>query len=85
MSLFTVKTPTLETMREVAQELGFDNMGDDDLRLHMKMLEGNFAAYNLVDGMADELPAVRYPRAPGRRPAPAARRARRPGWGRASG
>ena len=29
MTLFTVKTPTLETMREVAQELGFDNMGDE--------------------------------------------------------
>ena len=70
MSLFTVKTPTLETMREAATELGFDNMGDDDLRLHMKMLEGNFAAYNIVDQMPDEVPEARYPRAPGRRPSP---------------
>src|SRR4028119_138353 len=57
-------------MREVAAELGFDNMGDDDLRLHMKMLEGNFAAYNVVDQMPDEVPEVRYPRTPGRRPSP---------------
>ena len=70
MTTHTVKTPTLETMREVASELGFANMGDDDLRLHLKMLEGNFQAYNIVDQMPDELPEVRYPRTPGRRPSP---------------
>ena len=70
MTTHTVKTPTLETMREVASELGFVNMGDDDLRLHLKMLEGNFQAYNIVDQMPDELPEVRYPRTPGRRPSP---------------
>jgi amidase len=70
MPTLTIRTPTLETMREVAAELGFANMSDDDLRLHLKMLEGNFAAYNVVDQMPDELPEVRYPRTPGRRPAP---------------
>ena len=70
MTTLTVKTPTLDEMREVARELGFKGMGDDDLRLHLKMLEGNFAAYNVVDGMSDELPEVRYPRTPGRRPPP---------------
>ena len=71
MATHTVKTPTLEEMRAVATELGFVNMGDGDLRLHMRMLEGNFAAYNVVDQMADEVPEVRYPRTPGRRPPPA--------------
>ena len=56
MPTLTIRTPTLETMREVATELGFANMSDDDLRLHMKMLEGNFAAYNTVDQMPDEVP-----------------------------
>src|SRR3712207_7770368 len=70
MPTLTIRTPTLETMREVATELGFANMSDDDLRLHMKMLEGNFAAYNTVDQMPDEVPEVRYPRTPGRRPPP---------------
>ena len=70
MTTLTVKTPTLDEMREVARELGFKGMGDDDLRLHLKMLEGNFAAYNVVDGMLDEVPEVRYPRTPGRRPTP---------------
>ena len=69
MSLNTVKTPTLAQMREVAAELGM-TMSDEDLGLHLKMLEGNFAAYNLVDQMPDELPEVGYPRTPGRRPAP---------------
>jgi amidase len=69
MTTLTVKTPTLDEMREVALELGFTGMGDDDLRLHLKMLEGGFQAYNLVDQMPDELPEVRYPRTPGRRPA----------------
>jgi amidase len=68
MPTLTIRTPTLNTMREVATELGFANMSDDDLRLHMKMLEGNFAAYNIVDQMSDEVPEVRYPRTPGRRP-----------------
>ncbi len=70
MTTLTVKTPTLEELREVALELGFTNMSDGDLRLHHKMLEGNFAAYNVVDQMTDELPEVRHPRTPGRRPAP---------------
>ena len=59
-----------EEMRAVARELGFKGMGEEDLRLHLKMLEGNFAAYNVVDAMPDEMPEVRYPRTPGRRPSP---------------
>lgn len=70
MTLHTVKMPALQEMREVATELGFGRMSDEELRLHMAALEGNFAAYNLVDQMPDELPEVRYPRTPGRRPAP---------------
>ena len=70
MTTLTVKTPTLDEMRAVARELGFKGMGEEDLRLHLKMLEGNFAAYNVVDAMPDEMPEVRYPRTPGRRPSP---------------
>ena len=68
MSTLTVKTPTLEELRSVAQELGFVNMSDGDLQLHLQSLESGFVAYNLVDQMPDELPEVRYPRTPGRRP-----------------
>ena len=68
MSTLTVKTPTLDEMRAVAQELGFVNMSDADLQLHLQSLESGFEAYNLLDRMPDELPPVRYPRTPGRRP-----------------
>ena len=68
MTTFTVKTPTLDEMRDVALELGFTNMGDEDLRLHLKMLESGFQAYNAVDQMPDELPEARFARTPGRRP-----------------
>jgi amidase len=70
MSLNTVKTPTLEQLGEVAAELGF-SFSQSDLAAHLEALLPSFAAYNLVDRMPDELPAVAYPRRPGRRPAAA--------------
>ena len=42
MTILTVKTPTLDEMRAVATELGFVNLSDGDLLLHLKMLEGGF-------------------------------------------
>ena len=67
MTTQTVKTPTLAQLREVATALGF-TMGDAELGEQLQCLLPSFAAYNLVDRMTDELPAVRYPRTPGRRP-----------------
>jgi amidase len=69
MSLNTVKTPTLEQLGEVAAELGL-TFSPTDLAAHLEALLPSFAAYNLVDRLPDELPAVAYPRRPGRRPAP---------------
>jgi amidase len=69
MSLDTVKVPTLEQLREVAAELGF-TFADADLAAHHEALIPAFAVYNALDHMADELPAVIYPRLPGRRPTP---------------
>jgi amidase len=68
MSLDTVKRPTLEQLREVAGELGF-TFPDADLAAHHDALIPAFAAYNALDRMPDELPAVTYPRLPGGRPA----------------
>ncbi len=67
MPLGTLKVPTVDTLREVAAELGM-TMSDDELSQHIALLVGGVAAYNLVDQMADELPAVKYPRTPGYRP-----------------
>lgn len=69
MSLDTVKAPTLEQLGEVAAELGF-TLGADDLAAHREALLPGIAAYNLVDRLPDEVPAVTYPRRPGRRSLP---------------
>ena len=67
MTTNTVKTPTLEQLRDVADALGF-SMGDAELGEHLGALHSSFVAYNLVDRMADDIPAVTYPRTPGYRP-----------------
>jgi amidase len=63
MPLNTVKTPTLEQLGEVAAELGF-NLSQADLSAHLEALQPSFAAYNLLDRFADEMPPVAYPRRP---------------------
>ncbi len=69
MTLSAVKMPTLEQVREMAAELGM-TFSDADLAMHHAALAGGIAAYNLLDQMPDELPEVKYPRTPGRRPMP---------------
>lgn len=69
MSLNTIKAPTTEQLRDVAADLGM-TMSERDLELHRLCLLPGFEAYNLIDRMPDELPEVKYPRTPGRRPAP---------------
>ncbi len=70
MPLGTLKLPSIDQLREVAAELGM-TFGDDDMAQHQAALVGGIAAYNLVDQMPDELPAVTYPRSPGVRPSAA--------------
>lgn len=68
MPLGTIKGLSLTQLGEVAAELGF-TFDDADLAAHRESLAPAFEAYNRLDQMADELPTVRYPRLPGRRPA----------------
>jgi amidase len=63
----SVRRPTLEQLRSVAEDLGM-HMGEAELKSYNELLQGNFAAYDVVDAMADYLPAVKYPRTPGYRP-----------------
>ena len=67
MSLGTVKLPSIDTLREIAAELGM-TMSDSELGMHRQVYEYAITAYNLIDQTPDELPEVRYPRLPGRRP-----------------
>ncbi len=62
-----VRRPTLDQLRSVAEDLGM-TMGDDELKSYDALMQGNYAAYDLVDAMADYVPAVKYPRTPGYRP-----------------
>ncbi len=67
MTTETVKIPTLDQLRATAASLGF-TMGDTELAAHLDCLLPSFAAYNIVDRMPDEVPAVTFARTPGRRP-----------------
>jgi amidase len=69
MTLGTVKLPTTGQLRDVATDLGM-SFTDEDLTTHLAALVPGIAAYNIVDRMPDEIPAVTYPRTPGYRPSP---------------
>src|SRR3954466_7497636 len=62
-----VRRPNLAQLRSVAEDLGM-HMGEEELKSYNELLQGNFAAYDVVDAMADYLPPVKYPRMPGYRP-----------------
>ena len=62
-----VSVPTPSQWREVAGEVGLD-LTDTDVTSFIELMRSSIAAYNVVDAMPDNLPAVRYPRTPGYRP-----------------
>ena len=62
-----VSVPTPSQLREVATEVGLD-LTDADVTSFIELMRPSVAAYNVVDAMPDNLPAVRYPRTPGYRP-----------------
>src|ERR1700694_5238724 len=65
--VMAVRRPTLDQLRSVAEDLGM-HMGDEELKSYDALMQGNYAAYDIVDAMADYVPAVTYPRTPGYRP-----------------
>lgn len=64
-----VKRPSLEQLRQVALSLNM-NMSDNELLEYRECMEGTLHAYDRVEEMADNVPAVRYPRTPGHQPDP---------------
>ena len=62
-----VRRPTLDQLRSVAEDLGM-HMGDEELKSYDALMQGNYAAYDIVDAMPDYVPTVTYPRTPGYRP-----------------
>src|SRR5260370_26711612 len=67
-STMAVRRPTLDQLRSVAEDLGM-HMGEEELKSYDALMQGNYAAYDIIDAMADYVPAVTYPRKPGYRPA----------------
>ena len=63
-----VQLPTPSQLLDVASEVGLD-LTDADLTSFIELMRPSVAAYNAVDAMPDNVPAVRYPRTPGYRPA----------------
>ena len=63
----SVKRPTLEQMVDIVDSFGM-NMSSERVAEFLSLMEGNFAAYDIVDQMPDEIPVVKYPRTPGYRP-----------------
>jgi amidase len=63
----TVKRPTAELLRSVAEDLGM-SVSDADIASYLAIMQANFAAYDVVAAMPDYLPMVKYPRTPGYKP-----------------
>lgn len=64
-----VQVPSPQQMREVATRCGL-SLSDSDLESFRNLFGAYVGAYNVVDAMPDEVPAVKYPRTPGSRPHP---------------
>ena len=62
-----VQMPTADQLRDVADEMGL-TLSEDDVQSFLGLIAGSIEAYNVVDGLPDNLPTVRYPRTPGYRP-----------------
>ena len=62
-----VQVPTPTQLRQISEELGL-SLTDADVESFIGLIRPNVAAYNIVDAMPDNIPAVRYPRTPGFRP-----------------
>ncbi len=65
----TVKSPNAAQLRSIAEQLGF-SFSDADVESYLALLQSSVAAYRVIDAMPDFVPAVKYPRTPGARPAP---------------
>jgi amidase len=64
-----VQVPTPTQLLAVAKECGL-SLTDADVTSFIELIRPSVAAYNVVDAMPDNLPEVKYPRTPGKRPSP---------------
>src|SRR5271155_3902836 len=62
-----VHRPSPEQWRSVAEQCGL-SLSDADLKSYTGLLSGYLDAYQVVDDLPDEIPAVKYPRTSGTKP-----------------
>src|SRR5262249_8342907 len=63
----SAKLPTPDELKAVGRQLGM-TLSDADVAFFLETMGGAVAAYHAVEGMADPMPPVKYPRTPGYRP-----------------
>lgn len=63
-----IERPTPEALRETGAELGM-TISEADAQSYLALMGGLLDAYDAIDGMDDNLPEVKYPRASGAPPA----------------
>jgi len=66
-SMSSVKRPTLEQMKDIVSSLHL-SMSEHEIAEYLEVMEGTLQAYDRLQQLPDNLPAVRYPRTPGYRP-----------------
>jgi amidase len=64
-----VSPPTLDQLKAIAETMGLA-LGEADLASFRDLMKPSIDGYNVVDGLPDNLPPVKYPRTPGSRPQP---------------
>src|SRR5689334_3890379 len=69
-SMSSVKRPTLEQMKDIVSSLHL-SMSEHEIAEYLEVMEGTLQAYDRLQQLPDNLPAVRYPRTPGYRPSAA--------------
>jgi amidase len=66
-SMSSVKRPTHEQLKDIVGSLHM-SMSDREIAEYLEVMEPTFQAYDRLQQLPDNLPAVRYPRTPGYRP-----------------
>ena len=64
-----IRRPTKEQLGDIVDRLGM-TMSPEEIAVYHENMQPTFGAYDLIDSLPDEIPAVTYPRTPGYRPGP---------------
>lgn len=64
-----ITRPTTSQLMQIGQRLGM-TLSEQDAAEYLACMASHLACYDLIDAEPDEIPAVKYPRTSGRRPAP---------------